>query len=711
MLGKKWALFALIVFVGSMILTACEGETVEVTRVVEKLQTVVEKETVVEKVVETVVEKETIIEEKVQTIVETVVETVLETVVVTEEVEVPAEEPEEEAYIESQLPVEISRDKVYVVDQIYRYAVVGNFNHWMSGAGETPIQHGLMLDTLWYIDQETGEWINSLAVEKPTYNDDFTQMTVKLREGVYWSDGVEFTADDYVFTCKLLKDHPGMSWSAELGLYMEDVSAPDKYTLVFDLTETNPRFHYYFAARWNGVYPMPKHIWEEVEDPMTFTFNPPVVLGAYTWVDADPAGYWNLFKRRDDWERTTAGMITGKPGPENVLIIFYGGSERKVIAMARHELDVFMNVDYEAFQALLDSTPSARSWFKEFPYAYPNELDGRWFGWNYETQEWANEKDVRWALALALDIVDLHTEYIGGVSRITPIPQPATTYMMENFHVPLEPWLKELEIEVADGETFKPYDETVPQQVGEWAAAQGYSVPTDVEGLRDRFGMGWWKHAPDVAEKLLLKHGFSRNDDGMWLLPDGTPWSFTILAAPDEVDVYRLAIGSQDQWTEFGIQVEVNPMERNPYYTSQQTGDFEVLSAWSGSSGMSVNATTDKWQSIAGMHSRWYVPSGESTAGTGSSNEIRLKDPEIDRIIDELAALHPDDPQVLELGREWMKLYVENMYVIPTISFKKFITIDETYWTGFPTSENVTYQPLYWFHGGKFTFPQVEPVK
>jgi ABC-type transport system substrate-binding protein len=29
--------------------------------------------------------------------------------------------------------------------------------------------------------------------QPPIYNDDFTQMTVKLREGIYWSDGVEFS--------------------------------------------------------------------------------------------------------------------------------------------------------------------------------------------------------------------------------------------------------------------------------------------------------------------------------------------------------------------------------------------------------------------------------------------------------------------------------------------------------------------------------------
>ena len=40
-------------------------------------------------------------------------------------------------------------------------------------------------------------------------------------------------------------------------------------------------------------------------------------------------------------------------------------------------------------------------------------------------------------------------------------------------------------------------------------------------------------------------------------------------------------------------------------------------------------------------------------------------------------------------------------------SFKKFITQDQQYWSGFPTAENPTRQPLYWFIGGRFTFAQL----
>ena len=79
-----------------------------------------------------------------------------------------------------------------------RVVPADDFNRWRPGmqAASTGLQQ-LGLDALWYIDPDAGidgVWDNALAEEKPIYNKDFTQMTVKLRKGIYWSDGVEFTA-------------------------------------------------------------------------------------------------------------------------------------------------------------------------------------------------------------------------------------------------------------------------------------------------------------------------------------------------------------------------------------------------------------------------------------------------------------------------------------------------------------------------------------
>ena len=80
----------------------------------------------------------------------------------------------------------------------------GWFNIWaVNAGGQSTGLHQLTMDTFWFIDPDhglNGVWDNSLASEPPIYNADFTEMTVKLRPGIFWSDGVEFTADDVVFT-------------------------------------------------------------------------------------------------------------------------------------------------------------------------------------------------------------------------------------------------------------------------------------------------------------------------------------------------------------------------------------------------------------------------------------------------------------------------------------------------------------------------------
>ena len=246
------------------------------------------------------------------------------------------------------------------------------------------IRQTFMFDSFWYVDQLTGEWINSLAEEGPIYNEDYTQMTVKLRKGIYWSDGVEFTADDVVFTVEYLMKTPGMRWSAELNQYVESVSKPDDYTVIFKLKEPNNRFHYYFVFRFDALYMMPKHYWENVTDPLVDNFYPPISLGAYVLKNADPSGYWTLYERREDWQITSAGVITGKPGPEYIMSVFYNTSTAKAMAMERNELDLLMDLDTETFIEVTNKNPNVRSWYKDFPWAFPDEIDQRSIGFNLE---------------------------------------------------------------------------------------------------------------------------------------------------------------------------------------------------------------------------------------------------------------------------------------------------------------------------------------
>jgi peptide/nickel transport system substrate-binding protein len=127
----------------------------------------------------------------------------------------------------------------------------GWFNIWaISGGGQSTGLHQVGMDTFWYIDPEKGlegVWDNSLASDKPAYNADFTKMTVKLRKGIFWSDGVEFTAADVIYTVQTQIKNPAMRWGAALSVNVDTVTAPDPYTVVFKLKKPNSRFHSVFT--------------------------------------------------------------------------------------------------------------------------------------------------------------------------------------------------------------------------------------------------------------------------------------------------------------------------------------------------------------------------------------------------------------------------------------------------------------------------------
>ena len=231
----------------------------------------------------------------------------------------------------------------------------GWFNIWaINAGGQSTGLHQLGMDTFWYIDPDKGidgVWENSLAAEKPIYNADFTEMTVKLRRGIYWSDGVEFTADDVVYTIQTHMKTKGLRWSAPVQVNVADVSAPDRDTVVFKLKKPNSRFHALFTVRWNAMWMMPKHVFEKQAEPGKFAFDPPVTLGAYTLHSYDPNGKWFIWQRRDDWQRTTLGRW-GKPGPKYVAYIDPGPPDKRVIAQLNHQLDIIHDTSPEGMFTL-----------------------------------------------------------------------------------------------------------------------------------------------------------------------------------------------------------------------------------------------------------------------------------------------------------------------------------------------------------------------
>ena len=102
--------------------------------------------------------------------------------------------------------------------------------------------------------------------------------------------------------------------------------------------------------------------------------------------------------------------------------------------------------------------------------------------------------------------------------------------VQNTYHKPLVESL--MAMELPDG--YKPFDPNFAVDMAAIFNEQGVGgdLPTDEAELIDLFGVGWWKYDVEQAAELLEDVGFTRDDDGMWLLPDGTPWSLPSMRLP-----------------------------------------------------------------------------------------------------------------------------------------------------------------------------------
>jgi peptide/nickel transport system substrate-binding protein len=145
---------------------------------------------------------------------------------------------------------------------------------------------------LFYYNMLGDDFIPWLATDY-SYNADYTQLTVHIRDGVEWSDGVPFTAKDVAFTLMLLKGHPDLNNGAEINRLVSSATAVDDKTVQVNLTGPTPRFHWDFLTfRADvGVPIVAQHIWDG-QDPSSFkNYDPskgwPVGTGPYKLVSED----------------------------------------------------------------------------------------------------------------------------------------------------------------------------------------------------------------------------------------------------------------------------------------------------------------------------------------------------------------------------------------------------------------------------------------
>jgi hypothetical protein len=194
---------------------------------------------------------------------------------------------------------------------------------------------------------------------------------VNLRDDIYWSDGVQFTAADVVFTVETQMNTPGFNWSGAFSTQVETVEAVDDQTVHFVLQAPNSRFHAIFSVRWNAAWIMPAHILSGVENVLEHDFADPVGLGPYVQHSYDPNGNWYIWQKREDWDRTSVADF-GEPAPQYVVYRNNMPIDNRLIEMRNGDLDMIHDLSPEGMFSIVKEEDDVRGWFPGFPYAHPD---------------------------------------------------------------------------------------------------------------------------------------------------------------------------------------------------------------------------------------------------------------------------------------------------------------------------------------------------
>lgn len=164
-----------------------------------------------------------------------------------------------------------------------------------------PVTHDLVhlvYDALFWSQAraEPEPWL----AESAEPNDDYTEWTVTLREGVTWHDGEPLTAEDVAFTYDYILEHedPG-----RYGHHIHDIpqytrsEVHDDTSLTMFFDQPAPTF----TAVPGGDAPIiPEHIWGDIEDPFAATDVDPVGSGPYEVAEIVPDQQY-VFEANEDY--------------------------------------------------------------------------------------------------------------------------------------------------------------------------------------------------------------------------------------------------------------------------------------------------------------------------------------------------------------------------------------------------------------------------
>lgn len=237
-------------------------------------------------------------------------------------------------------------------------------------------------------------------------NADATEFTVKLHEGLTWHDtGEPVTAADLVFTAEYMPSHD-LSYYSGMFANVTAVEQVDEYTVKYTLAETQVNF----VNQWGIYVPiMPKHIFENVEEPNSFEYDG-TGYGPYKLVDYRSGEYYS-FERVENWPLANDGEGAYL---NSITFRVYTDQNALALALKTGEIQACDRIPLQA-QQQLTSEP------EKFDLLSVPSMGYGWVGIS-RRNEFLQDPAVRTAFAMTVDREALVNIALQGQANVMQCP-------------------------------------------------------------------------------------------------------------------------------------------------------------------------------------------------------------------------------------------------------------------------------------------------
>ena len=221
---------------------------------------------------------------------------------------------------------ELNKRDGLTVYQEAQISWVRNFNPLSpAGSARWPTSAGIY-EPLFIYNSMSGEYVPWLALDY-TWDKGNKVLEMLIRDGVKWSDGESFSAEDVAFTFNLKRKHRALDIRDSWG-YLEEVAAVSDTIVRFEFKRIYvPGFD---ALATQSI--VAKHIWNTIDDPVKFSNPNPVGTGPFTEIIRFDSQLWELGKNPNYWQK-------GKPHINKLIFPTFPSNEQVTLALLSGNLD------------------------------------------------------------------------------------------------------------------------------------------------------------------------------------------------------------------------------------------------------------------------------------------------------------------------------------------------------------------------------------